>query len=136
MFRGVHVEPPSDVSYAPIPWTIVQKWEGRSWSGIRPEIPRWPGGWFAGSSQASLPGWPASVVSSDQFSPPSLLSKIPGASTPTSSLSPVVISVETLETFRPSSSPYEIPSLECSHVSPRSRLRQTAEPCHSLAAAA
>ena len=35
-------------------------------SGMSAEMPRWPGGWFAGSSQASLPGWPASVVSSDQ----------------------------------------------------------------------
>ena len=30
-------------------------------SNISAETPRWPGGWFAGSSQASLPGWPASV---------------------------------------------------------------------------
>ena len=39
-------------------------------------------------------------------------------------------------THRHELTPYESPSLECVHVSPRSPLRHTAEPCHSLAAAA
>ena len=62
-------------------------------------MPRWPGGWFAGSSQPSLPGWPASVVSSDQVSPPSRLSKTPGASTPTSTARAPAASAETFEIF-------------------------------------
>jgi hypothetical protein len=63
------------------------------------EMPRCPGGWLAGSSHASLPGWPASVVRSDQFSPPSVLSKMPGASTPTSTRRPHA-SDETFDTLR------------------------------------
>ena len=99
-------------------------------------MPRWPGGWLAGSSQPSLPGSPDSVESSDQVAPPSRLSKIPGASTPTSTRPFLTARFETFESLRPASASYAMPSLECSHVSPRSELRQTAEPCHSLAAAA
>ena len=61
-----------------------------------------PGGWLAGSSQTSLPGWPASVLSSDHVSPPSRLSKIPGASAPTSTRPSETASVETFESFLPS----------------------------------
>jgi hypothetical protein len=75
-------------------------------------------------------------VRRENVSPLSLLSKMPGASTPTRSRSPARARVETFEILRPSSSPYVRPSLECSHVEPRSRLRKIAEPCHSLAAAA
>ena len=85
LFRGVQVFASSVVSNRPMPWTIAQKRSSSSGSNMSAEIPRWPGGWFAGSSQASLPGWPASVESFDQVTPPSVLSKIPGISTPTSS---------------------------------------------------
>ena len=97
--------PPSAVSKVPTPCTIAQKCDESSPSGSIIEIPRWPGGWFAGSSQASLPGWPASVESSDQLSPPSALSKMPGASTPTRTRPPEAESDETFEIFRGSSSP-------------------------------
>ena len=99
------------------------------------ERPRCPGGWFAGSSQTSLPGWPASVESSDHVAPSSRLAKMPGASTPTRTRPFEAASVETFESFR-SVLLSARPSLECVQVSPRSALRQTAEPCHSLAAAA
>src|SRR4029434_2664252 len=94
------------------------------------------GGVSARSSQLSLPCSPDRVDSSDQVLPSSRLSKMPGASTPTSSRSPARARVDTLEILRPSSSPQESPPPSCSHVSPRSLLRQIAEPCHSLAAAA
>jgi hypothetical protein len=68
--------------------------------------------------------------------PPSRLSKIPGFSTPTSSRPFFAARFETLDIFFSPSASYASPSLECSQVSPRSGLRQTAEPCHSLAAAA
>ena len=100
------------------------------------EMPRWPGGCWFGSSHSSLPGWPASVVSSEKLSPPSVLSKIPGASAPTSSFPSVAASEATFDTFRSPASSYVRPSLECAQVSPRSLLRHTADPCHSLAAAA
>src|SRR5581483_4062938 len=87
-----------------------------------------------GSSQPSLPGWPASVERSVHVSPSSRLSKMPGASTPASTRPCAAESDETFDSLRPSS--YAKPSLESVHVSPRSLLRQTAEPCHSLAAAA
>ena len=38
-------------------------------------MPRWPGGWFAGSFQTSLPGWPSSVLRSDHVLPPSRRSR-------------------------------------------------------------
>ena len=98
-------------------------------------MPRWPGGWFAGSFQASLPGWPASVLSSDHVVPPSVDSKMPGASTPANRRPCAAVSPEILDSFSPPSG-YESPSLESSHVSPRSVLRHTPAPCHSLAAAA
>jgi hypothetical protein len=69
------------------------------------EMPRCPGGWFAGSSHASLPGWPERVVSSDHVSPPSSLAKMPGASTPTRTRPSATASEETFETLRGSSSP-------------------------------
>ena len=65
-----------------MPWTIAQNRASSSGSNISAETPRWPGGWFAGSSHIVLPGSPASVESSDQVTPPSVLSKIPGISTP------------------------------------------------------
>ncbi len=64
-------------------------------------MPRWPGGWLPGSSQPSLPGWPASVDFSDHVAPWSVLSKIPGASTPTSTFPFLTASVETFDTLRP-----------------------------------
>ena len=48
---------------------------------------------------ASLPGWPASVESSDQVTPPSVLSKIPGISTPTSSRPFFAARFETFDIF-------------------------------------
>ena len=92
------------VSKAPTPCTIAQKRDGSSGSGMIAEMPRWPGGWFAGSSHSSLPGWPASVVRSDQLTPPSRLSKIPGASAPTSTRPSCTASVEIFETLRGSPS--------------------------------
>src|SRR5215475_11728811 len=136
LLRGVHDEPPSSVSNAPTPCTMAKKLSELPGSVTKPEMPRCPGGWFAGSSHSSLPCWPERVDRSDQVWPLSRLSKMPGASTPTSRRSPARASVETLEILRPSSSPYERPSLDISHVSPRSALRQIDEPCHSLAAAA
>ena len=59
---------------------------------------------------------------------------MPAASAPTSTRPWATASDETFEIFRSSSC--ASPSLECVHVSPLSALRQTAEPCHSLAAAA
>ena len=41
-------------------------------------MPRCPGGWFDGMFHASRPGWPSSVLSSDQVRAPSRLSKTPG----------------------------------------------------------
>ncbi len=70
-----------------------------SGSNMIAEMPRWPGGWFAGSSQPSLPGWPASVVSGDKVLPPSLLSKIPGISTPTSTRPFFTARFETFDIF-------------------------------------
>jgi len=134
--RGVQLVPSSVVSKTPTPWTIAQKRESSSSSSMSAEMPRWPGGWFAGSSHASLPGSPASVERSENVSPPSLLSKIPGASTPTSTRPLRAASDDTFDTFRPLDSSYAIPSLDSVHVSPRSLLRHTADPCHSLAAAA
>ena len=133
--RGVHESPSSVVSKSPIPCTIAQKRDSSSPSNISADSPRCPGGWFAGSSQPSLPGSPESVDSSPHVSPPSRLSKIPGASTPASTRPGATASAEIFDNFR-APSPYEIPSLESDHVSPRSGLRQTAEPCHSLAPAA
>ena len=66
---------------------------------------------------------------------PHSLQLVPSA-TPTSTRPSFAASVETLDSFRPLSGSYARPSLESVHVSPRSGLRQTAEPCHSLAAAA
>jgi hypothetical protein len=63
------------------------------------EMPRCPGGWFAGSSQPSLPGWPARVVSGDQVTPPSRLSKIPGISTPVSRRPFLAARFETFDIF-------------------------------------
>jgi len=74
-------------------------------SVTKPEMPRCPGGWFAGSSHSSLPCWPLRVDRSDHVLPLSRLSKMPGASTPTSSRSPARASVETFEILRPLSSP-------------------------------
>jgi hypothetical protein len=59
---------------------------------------------LAGSSHSSLPGWPASVVSSDQLAAVAA-SKIPGASTPTSTRPSCTARLETFEIFRASSSP-------------------------------
>jgi hypothetical protein len=85
LFRGVQVFALSVVSNSPMPWTIAQKRSSSCGSNISAEIPRWPGGWFAGSSHSSLPGWPSRAESFDQVTPPSVLSKIPGISTPASS---------------------------------------------------
>ena len=95
--------PPSSVSNRLTPCTIVQKCE--SVSGMIELIPRWPGGWFAGSSQRELPGAPASVVRSENVLPPSDDSKIPGASAPTSKPPPVTARFAIFETLRGSSSP-------------------------------
>ena len=67
--RGVHDSASSAVSNRPMPWTIAQKRAASSRSNISAEMPRWPGGWLAGSSQTSLPGCPSSVDSSDQVAP-------------------------------------------------------------------
>src|SRR5262249_19235388 len=105
LLRGVHDEPPSSVSNAPTPCTIAKKLSESLGSVTKPEMPRWPGGWFAGSSQASLPCCPDRVDRSDQFLPLSRLSKIPGGSALTSRRSPALAGVETFEILRPSSSP-------------------------------
>src|SRR5258707_2096544 len=101
-------------------------------------MPRWPGGWFAGSFHLSLPGMPSSVERRDHVAPPSVLSKMPGDSAPASRRPCAAVRPETFEILRPalSSSAYTRPSLDSSHVSPMSVLRQTPAPCHSLAAAA
>src|SRR5207247_790604 len=98
--------------------------------------PRWPGGWLAGSFHLSRPGWPSSVLSSDQVAPPSRLSNTPAASAPASTRPCAAVRPETFESLRPLPSSYASPSLDSSQVSPRSLLRQTPAPCHSLAAAA
>src|ERR1700759_341001 len=98
------------------------------------DSPRCPGGCCAGSSHSSLPGWPASVVLTAHVRPPSVDSKMPGASTPTSTRPCDADTLEIFEKRRPSS--YASPFEECSHVSPRSLERQIADPCQSLAAAA
>src|SRR5262249_51410586 len=134
-FRGVQLVPWSVVSNSPTPWTIAQNRDASCPSVMSAEIPRWPGGWFAGSSHSSLPGCPSSVDRSDHVCPPSVLSKLPGASTPTSTRPCRAASVETFDMRLPFS-PYDSPSLDCVQVSPRSLLRQTVDPCHSLAAAA
>ena len=64
-----------------------------------------PKRWFAGSFQPSLPGWPASVLSSDHVTPPSRLSKMPTASAPASSRPCAAVSPETFDSFRSPSSP-------------------------------
>src|SRR4051812_34923957 len=97
-------------------------------------MPRWPGGWFAGSSHSSLPGCPSSIEYGDQVAPSSRLTKMPGASTPTSTRPCAAERLETFDIRRPSA--YASPSLDCVQLSPRSELRQIDEPCHSLAAAA
>jgi len=100
-------------------------------------MPRLPGGWFAGSFQPSLPGWPSSRLTTDQVRPPSSDRKTPGISAPANRRPCAAVRPETFETLSPSPwFSYERPSLECSHVSPRFSLRQTATPCHELAAAA
>jgi hypothetical protein len=66
LFRGVQVFALSVVSKRPMPWTIAQKRSSSVGSNISAEIPRCPGGWLAGSSQASLPGWPSRAESFDQ----------------------------------------------------------------------
>jgi hypothetical protein len=75
------------------------------------------------------------VLISFQVAPPSRLSKMPDASAPASTRPCAAVRPETLDSFMPSS-PYVSPSLDCSHVSPRSLLCQIDAPCHSLAAAA
>ena len=97
--RGVHDAPPSAVSKMPIPCTIAQKRDGVVGVGRIAGRPRWPGGWFAGSSQSSLPGWPSSVLSSDHVAPPSRLSKMPGASAPASRRPCAAARPETFESF-------------------------------------
>jgi hypothetical protein len=97
--RGVHVFASSSVSNRPTPWTIAHQRASLSGSNMIAEMPRCPGGWFAGSSHASLPGWPARVVSSDHVTPPSRLSKIPGFSTPTSTRPFLAARFETLDIF-------------------------------------
>ena len=127
-FRGVQDFASSCVSNTPIPCTIAQKRDGLSLSNINAEMPRWPGGWFAGSSHISLPGWPSSVDSSDHVSAPSRLSKIPGASTPTSTRPSSTASVDTFESFRPDSASYASPSLESAHGCARPPSRATRSP--------
>ena len=100
-------------------------------------MPRWPGGCIAGSFQTSRPDAPSSVERSENVWPPSALSKRPTVSAPTSSRPCLCASPETLFTFRSLPSGYAMPSLDYSHVSPRSVLeRQTPAPCHSEAAVA
>ena len=98
-------------------------------------MPRWPGGWFAGSSHSSRPGWPSSVDSFDQRLA-AVAALADAGRLGADEHAPVARprGDETFEIFRSSSC--ASPSLECAHVSPLSPLRQTAEPCHSLAAAA
>src|SRR4029079_3517848 len=132
--RGVHVVPSSVVSKRLLACTIAQTWFGSSSSAVIAEIPRCPGGWFAGSSQPSLPGCPSSIEYGAQEAPSSLLAQMTGAATPTSTRPWAADTLETLDIRRPSA--YTSPSLDCVQVSPRSGLRQIDDPCHSLAAAA
>ena len=67
-------------------------------------MPRFPGGWFAGSSQPSLPGWPSRRVTSDHVRPPSSLAKTPGISTPAKRRPCAAVRPEIFESFEPSSS--------------------------------
>ena len=99
--RGVHEPPSSVVSKMPKPWTTAQKWDGLSGCGKIAGRPRWPGGWFAGSFQASRPGCPSSVLSSDQVTPPSLLSKIPADSAPARSRPCAAVRPDTFDSFSP-----------------------------------
>ena len=98
-------------------------------------MPRWPGGWFAGSFHSSRPGWPSSVESRDHVAPSSRLSNTPADSAPARSRPCAAVRPETFDSLRSPFS-YERPSLESVQLSPSSALRHTPAPCHSLAAAA
>ena len=63
------------------------------------------GGWFSGMFQSSRPGWPSSVLLSDQLAPPSRLSNTPAASAPASTRPCAADSPDTFESFRSASSP-------------------------------
>src|SRR5581483_6196194 len=117
------------------PCTITQKRAG-SWAwGMIADTPRWPGGCFDGSFQSFAAGCASSVLLSAQLLPPSRLSNTPLASPPASRRPCAAAIVEIFDSLSPPS-PWLRPSLESSHVSPRSLERHTATPCHSLAAAA
>ena len=92
---------------------VLESDDRRDWTLRGPYCEGWPvyhsiydpntGSIFA----AAASEWHGSAIwrSSDQVLPSSRLSKMPGASTPTSSRSPARASVDTLEILRPSSSP-------------------------------
>ena len=60
-------------------------------------MPRCPGGWFSGMFHFVRPGWPSSVVRSDQVAPPSWLSNRPAASAPATTRPCAAISPATLD---------------------------------------
>ena len=113
LLRGVQLAPSSVVSKIPYPWMTAQKRDGSSGCGMIAGSPRWPGGCLPGSFQSPRPGWPSSVLRSDQVAPPSRLSNTPAASAPASSRPCAAVRPEIFESLRPLSS-YESPSLESS----------------------
>ena len=88
---------------------------------------------MSGTFHFVRPGWPSSVLTSDQVWPSSLLSNTPAASAPTRTRPCAAAMPESLDSFI-SAPGNSRPSLDSVQVSPRSLLRQTAAPCHSLAA--
>src|SRR5205807_977948 len=100
-----HVLALSVVSKRLWPWTIAHQWSASSGSCVVCEIPRLPGGWFAGSFHLSRFGWPSSVLTSENVLPPSVLSKIPHASAPTKRRPLAELRLEILFSFSSESSP-------------------------------
>jgi hypothetical protein len=67
------------------------------------DSPRCPGGCCAGSFHASRPSSPSRVVISEKVLPPSVLSKSPADSAPTSNRPCAGLTFETFDSFKPPS---------------------------------
>src|SRR5205085_3043415 len=127
LLRGVHELPPSSVSQTPKPWTFAKNRWSFSGCGTVAIRPSRPGGEFSGSLNFSCAAWSSRLDRCDHVTPPSVLSKIPGADTPARSRPLTAVSEDTFVSGN-SPSGYLRPSPDHAHVSPRSELRHTAAP--------
>jgi hypothetical protein len=82
---------------------MIQNRSGSSGCGMIADSPRCPGGCCAGSFHASRPSYPSRVVISENVFPPSVLSKSPADSAPTSKRPCAGIRLETFDSFNPPS---------------------------------